>query len=411
LSTGALAALILTAGAVASFAQDACADVDGQTALYTKFTGLYNKKTVTDMESALAAGKEFLEKFGACESLKEQVDFVRPHVERIEKALPGVRKAGTLSPLFKRFDAAIIADNGDEIYASGREILALDPDNINIIVPLGVAGLYQSYNNNPKYAEDTIRYAKLALDKLKGGMAATKKNKAGVDVYGALKYEFTKEQAIDELSYSVANLTFYAKKDKKGALPLYYEIAQGNGKYKDDPRVYQTIGSHFGSEVIRLAGEVKKLIDEQKAKATDEEKLAMEPKIKEAIGLLNGTAERAMEYYSRAYKLAKATTPAEKTYRDGLYKDLTILYEGRFNKKDGLDAYISSVSAKPLPNPTTPVTPVLDPEPTTTTTSAPASAKPAASAPASAKPAAAVTTKPLSTIPVKAGVAKKGTRK
>src|SRR5687767_161459 len=364
------------------------------------------------MESALAAGKEFLEKYGACESLKEQVDFVRPHVGRIEKALPGVRKAGQLSPLFKRFDAAIIADNGDEIYASGREILALDPDNINIIVPLGVAGLYQSYNNNPKYAEDTIRYAKLALDKLKGGMAATKKNKAGVDVYGALKYEFTKEQAIDELSYSVANLTFYAKKDKKGALPLYYEIAQGNGKYKDDPRVYQTIGSHFGSEVIRLAGEVKKLIDEQKAKATDEEKLAMEPKIKEAIGLLNGTAERAMEYYSRAYRLAKSDTPAAKTYKDSLYKDLTILYEGRFNKKDGLDAYISSAASKPLPNPTSPVTPVLDPEPTTTNTT---SAKPAATAPASAKPAGAATgqpTKPLSTNgAAKPVVAKKGTRR
>ena len=398
--TGAVAAIILAAGAVTGFAQDACGDVDGQTAIYTKFTGLYNKKSVTDMEAALAAGKEFLEKYGTCESLKEQLDFVRPHVERIEKQLPAVRKGAQLSPLFKRFDAGITADNGDEIYGAGREILAIDPDNINIIVPLGVAGLYQAYNNNPKYADDTIRYAKTALAKLKGGTPATKKNKAGADVYGALKYEFTKDQAIDELSYAVAHLTFYAKKDQKTALPLFYEISQGSGRFKDDPRVYQAIGSYFGAEVIRLAGEVGKLIEQQKKLPTDEEKLAMEPKVKEAIGLLNGTAERAMDYYSRAYKLAKSDTPAAKTYKDGLYKDLSILYEGRFNKKDGLDAYIASAAAKPVPNPATPVTPVNDPDPTTTTTSAPASAK----------PAAAVTTKPISATPVKSSVAKKGTR-
>jgi hypothetical protein len=110
-----------------------------------------------------------------------------------------------------------------------------------------------------------------------------------------------------------------------------------------------------------------------------------------------------MDYYSRAYKLAKTDTPGAKIYKDGLYKDLTILYEGRFNKKDGLDAYISSVTAKPLPNPTTPVTPVVDPEPTTTTTTTGA-------APSAAKPAAAVT-KPMSTIPAKSSVAKRGTRK
>ncbi len=418
MSTGVLSATLLAVGAVGAYGQDACADVDSQTAVYTKFTGVYNKKSVADMETALTAGKEFLEKYGACETLAEQVKFVRPNVERIEKALPLAKKGAQLDPLFVRFDEGIKTDNGDEIYSAGKAILAIDPDNINIMVPLGVAGLYQSYNNNPKFADDTIRYARLSIDKLKAGVPATKKNKAGVDVYGALKWEFTKEFALDEMSYAIANLTYYAKKDRAGALPLYYEIAQSNTRYKEDPRVYETIGSHFGGEVLRLNGEVAKLISEQKAKATEDEKLAMEPKIKEVIGVLNGTAERAMEYYSRAYRLAKSDTPAAKTYKDGLYKNLTILYEGRFNKKDGLDAYIASAAAKPLPNPTTPVTPVNDPDPTTTTTSAPAASKPAAaattkpatSAPAVAKPAAAAATKPMSTNTSKTTAAKKRTR-
>ena len=414
LSSGVLSAAIIAVGAVAGFGQDTaatpnanCADIDGHNALYTKFLGVYKAKSSADMKVALSTGKEYLEKYGTCtEAFKDQIEFVKPHVERIEKALPGQARVEELGPIFKRFDTAITADNADEIYAAGREILAKDPDNINILVPLGVAGLYQSYNNNTKYADDTIRYAQLALSKLKSGVPATKKNKAGADVYGALKYEFTKQDAMDELAYSVANLTFYAKKDKKGALPMYYEISQGSGRYKDDPRVYQAIGSYFGAEVIRLSGEVKKLIDAQKAAATDEAKLAMEPQIKEAIGLLNGTAERALDYYSRAYKLAKSDTPAAKTYKEGLYKDLSILYEGRFNKKDGLDAYIATVTAKPVPNPTTPVTPVNDPDPVKTTTGAApnSSSTPTTTA---VKPA----TKPMSTnVTTKAPVAKKGTR-
>ena len=410
LSTGVLMAAFLAIGSLTGFGQDAaaanpnCADIDGHNAVYTTFTGIYNKKAVADMEKALSIGKEYLEKWGSCEGFKEQVDFVRPHVQRIEKALPTLRRAQEMGPMFKRFDAGITADNGDEIYAAGRDILARDPDNINIIVPLGVAGLYQAYSNNLKYTDDTIRYAQMALSKLKSGVPATKKNKNNEDVYGALKYEFTKPQAMDELSYAVAHLTFYGKKDRKAALPLYYEIAQGSGRYKDDPRVYQAIGSYFGGEVIRQAGEVKKLIDAQKAAATDEAKLAMEPQIKEAIGLLNGTAERAMDYYSRAYKLAKSDTPAAKTYKESLYKDLSILYEGRFNKKVGLDAYIATVTARPVPNPTTPITPVNDPDPvrTTTTSSVPTAVKPSTATTTPVKPAATVGTK---------AVVKKGTRK
>ena len=410
LSTGALMAAILAVGALTGFGQDApananCADVDGHNAVYTTFTGIYNKRGLADMEKALSTGKEYLEKWGSCEAFKEQVDFVRREVQRIEKAVPGLRLAAEMGPKFDRFDAGIKSDNADEIYAAGKDILAKDPENINIIVPLGVAGLYQAYNNNLKYSDDTIRYAQMALSKLKSGAKATKQNKNKEDVYGALKYEFTKPQAMDELSYAVAHLTFYGKKDRKAALPLYYEIASGSGRYKDDPRVYQAIGSYFGSEVVRQAGEVKKLIDAQKLKATDEEKLAMEPQIKEAIGVLNGTAERALDYYSRAYKLAKSDTPAAKTYKESLYKDLMILYEGRFNKKEGLDAYIASVTAKPVPNPTTPITPVNDPEPvkTTTTTSG-------------AKPTSGTTTintpaKAVAPVVTKAAVVKKGTRK
>ncbi|MBC7900733.1 MAG: hypothetical protein H7070_11850, partial [Saprospiraceae bacterium] len=165
LSLSLLLAGMVAVGTTDGFAQDPCADTDGQTAVYTKFTSIYNKTALAEMESALATGKEFLEKYGACETLKEQIDFVKPHVTRLETAVPGEKKRLELAPFFQRFDAAIGKEpgpgskNADEVYAAGKEILTRQPDNLNIIVPLGLVGLYESYKNNNKFADDTIKYA------------------------------------------------------------------------------------------------------------------------------------------------------------------------------------------------------------------------------------------------------------
>jgi len=421
LNTGVMSAALLAAGATLGYGQDtpaaSCADIDGHNALYTKFTSVYNKKTLADMEAALTTGKEYLEKYGTCtgeNQFKEQIDFVRPHVSRLEKEVVAERVEGPVRPFYKRFDAGIgpgelaklaPAANIDELYAAGKEILAKKPDDINFMVPLAVAGFYELYYKddkqakNTKYTDDSLRIAQTVLAQVKAGKEANRKSPTGVPIYGFLKYSFTKEDLISELNFAIGYLNFYPKNNKVAALPYYYELSQ-SGRYKEEPRIYATLGGYFGAEFIRLKGEIAKLITEQKAKATDEEKLAMEPKIKEAIGMLNGTAERALDYFSRAYKLAKSDTPAAKTYKESLHKDLMGLYEERFNKKDGLEAYIATVTAKPVPNPTTPVTPVIDPEPTTTTTTT------------GAAPAAAAPTKPMSTTaPAKSSVAKKAGQK
>ena len=231
------AAVLAAFGAVAttaSYAQsEACADVDGQTAVYTKFTEIYAKKTLAEMETAAAAGKEFLEKYGACETLKDQIAFVKPQTERLEKAIPIERMRVQLVPLFARYDAAIKSDNADEVYASGKEILAITPDNLNIIFPMAVVGIYQSTPaNNYKYADDGLRYTTLALSKIKGGAEFTRKTDKGEPAVGVLKYTYTKPDAIDELTYALAYLNYYGKKDKKTALPYYYELSQSAGPIK-----------------------------------------------------------------------------------------------------------------------------------------------------------------------------------
>jgi hypothetical protein len=295
-----------------------------------------------------------------------------------------------LKALFKRFDDSITGEKYDESYAEGKEILAKQPDNLNIMIPLGQIGLYQSYNKNYKYNDDTLRYAQQALTVLKSGKELPKKNKAGVPVAGAFQFECAKEDCINDLNYAIGYIHYYAKENKKAALPYYYEVSQ-NGKYKTEPRVFATIGNYYVDDAKRLGTEIEGLIAKQKAAATDDEKATIDTEIKAKIALFKGYTERSLDAYSRAYKVAKDTTPADKTYKEGLYKILQDLYQKRFEKTDGLDAYIAATANRPLANPTTEVTPIADAEPAKTTSSVPAATTPAATAPvvtAAAKPAA-----------------------
>jgi hypothetical protein len=389
-----LAVVFAGLGASAAFAQDACADVDGQTAVYTKFTELYNKTALADRRSAIDTGKQFLEKYGACgEALKDQIDFVKAQTTRLEGVVSKQAGAEEMKAMFARFDASITGEKYDESYAAGKEILAKQPDNLNIMIPLGQIGLYQSYNKNYKYNEDTLRYAQQALTVLKSGKELPKKNKAGVPVAGAFQFECAKEDCINDLNYAIGYINYYAKDNKKAALPYYYDLTQTGGKYKTEPRVFATVGNYYVDDAKRIGSEIEALITKQKAAATDEEKATIDTEIKAKIALFKGYTERSLDAYSRAYKVAKDDTPENKTYKASLYTILKDLYQKRFEKTDGLDAYIAATANKPLPTPTSEVTPVSDPEPAKTTgTAAPA----AAATPAPTKPVA--TTKPSAAV-------------
>ena len=294
-----------------------------------------------------------------------------------------------MGPRFKRFDAGISSDNADEVFAAGKEILAVQADDLNIMVPMAMSGILQSYKNNPKYVDESLRLSKIIIAKLKSGAALTKKNPQGVPTVGALKLEFTKEEALEELGYGTAYMTYWVKKDKKTALPMYYEISQTGGKYKNEPRVFATIGEYYVEEAARLGTEIAAMIEKQKAMATVEEKEKIDVEIKAKVGLFNGYTERAIDAFARAHKVAPSTTAAEKEYKDVLYKRVQDLYKRRFDKDSAmanLNTYITSSIAKPFPNPTSEVTPINDPDPATTTTTTSATPAPANGKTAVTKP-------------------------
>lgn len=368
LSITALVAGIAVTGAFAQ--DDVCTQIDSATALYDKFTANYNKRSSTDLLVAINAGKEFLEKYGACESWKDQVAFVKPWVPKLEDKKAKAELDEYLNPRFAKYDAAILSDNADDLYSAGKEILAKQPNNMNIMFPLAIVGPREILKKNNKYNAESLRYAKSVYDYLKGGGELTRVDTKGVktNTIGALKHEMNRENAISELVYTLGYVNFYGLNNKKAALPYLYEVTQTAGFRKTYAPVYATIGDYYLAEAAPIGAEIAKLIEAIKNAPTEEEKVKINEEAKAKEALFNGYTERTMDAYSRAYRNVD-DKPASKPYKDGLLKEVQRLYKLRFEKEDGVDQWITAAVAKPLPDPTSAVQPVVDePKVTTTTT-------------------------------------------
>jgi hypothetical protein len=394
LSMAAVVAVVAVSGA---FAQNVCDDLDGATAKYDAFIAGYNKPDKAALDAALVAGKEFLEKWGACESWKEQVAFVKPWIPRVEKKIEQLNDG----PMFEAFDKAVVADNIDGIYTNGKLILAKYPSNHDVKYVMAVATLADvakavQAKTQSKYASDAANYAKTLHEGIKSGsITFARKLKDGTPSIGVLKHETNKEEALSRLAYTQGFVNYYGLNNKKAAVAQYYEVTQTPGYFKTYAPVFVTISDYYrdeaeniGKEIVKITTEYNGLVDsvkklgntpedQEKAKQLDTDIKAKDVQIKAKEALYNGYVERAMDALARAHKVAKDTTPAEKTYKEALYKDLQAMYNRRFpSKPAGLNEWVAATTAKPLPDPTSTVQPVSD-EPATTTTTVNTTAAPA----------------------------------
>jgi hypothetical protein len=389
-----MAAIVAGIAVTGAFAQNVCDDIDTPTARYETFTASYQKNKIEDLEAikgAVAAGKEFLEKWGACESWAEQSKFVKGHIPRLEKMVADMQAYIDVKPFTDRFDPAIKADNYDEIYAAGKQIVAKQPGNLSAKFVMAVAGVGETAKavqakTPSKYASESLGYAKALYDHIKGGGKLDRQTKDGKELIGFLKWERSREEALSQLAYTLGFVNYYGLNNKKPAVAQYYEVTQIPGYFKNYAPVYVTISDYYrdeaegiGKEIVTLTNEYNGLVDtvkklgstpedQEKAKQLDTDIKAKDAQIKAKEALYNGYVERAMDALARAHKAAKDTTPAEKTYKDALYKDLQAMYNRRFpTKPAGLNEWVTATTAKPLPDPTSTVQPVSD-EPATTTT-------------------------------------------
>jgi hypothetical protein len=212
------------------------------------------------------------------------------------------------------------------------------------------------------------------------------------------------------MNYTIGYITYYRQDKKNESLPFLYKATQLNSDTKKFSDIYRIIGLWYLEEALRIDKDRLAKITAAENKDTDET-LSL-------LALQKGYADRSIDGYARAYSIASATgSTATKEYKDGLYSKLQDLYKFRYdNKIEGIDAYVSTVMNKPMPNPATPVAPVAADTTTTatttatttpaTTTTTPSTTKPSptptpttkpATTPTTTKPSTTPATKPIST--------------
>ena len=358
--------------AVSSFAQE------GKTELYNKYLNNYEKNDVASKQIALDAAKEYIAKYNTPDD-KPQVDYFRDQaIPALEGAIEELKLKGVKdeelkawNALLTKFDTAVRAKNWTNVFSSGKEIMdkqlkyvdakSVQETKLNLGIVLSLIGYDRAVENAEAFSGDTLNFSKKALQSIEAGQTS--------DAFGAYtsyqcktaEYPDGKSNCIGWLNYNIGYIMFYRQKNAKNALPYLYEAVQQKSQVKEFSDIYRMIGSYYLDEVARID---KERIDKVTANNNEdnEETLAL-------LALEKGNADRGIDAYARAYKIAKDNPKATKEYRDGLYKVLNQLYTFRFGEEDkGLETYIAGIMSKPMPNPSTAVQPVVEQKTTVTTT-------------------------------------------
>lgn len=407
LALGIFLAVFAVVTAAPTFAQDVCKDVDANQALYKKYTDNY-AGNLEQVKTAIAAGEEYIQKYEVCKDDKgaatyaEQVNYLKGALPERKDFIKKTEDAAAAKALYDRFNTAAKAKNVADILASGKDVLAKYPDDLDVTIIMASAAFDEviakptvtTYNN------DVITYSKKAIQQIEGGKTSK--------TYGAWSYGLKdKNNALGILNYSIAYTMLLDASRKKEAAPYFYKATQYESNVKSNPFIYQAIGANYLDEILALD---KKRTDIIKA-AGDKDT----PESLEVEAMQKGYAERAIDAYARAYKNAKGDPKQKKEYVDSLSGRLKELYASRYTGKtlDNVDTYVTTVTSKSLTDPATKVDPVKeDPPPTTpaatttpdssTTTkppTTPATTTTVKPATTPAKPATTTPTKPASPTP------------
>ncbi len=369
---GLVLAAILALGAVAGLAQDPCTDVDGQNKLYDQFLEAYKVKTIEGRKNYINVAKSYVEKYGSCttnETVTTNSKYFNDNISKWETAVKAMSDKAAEDALIARFDGALKAKNWDEVYTAGKEILAKYPEKYRTAeIVLASVGGEEAFKNNQKYNADALQYSRQSIADLESGKSFKlgDKDRYGLSLANSYNFEFNnKEDALAWLNLYIGYITAVGQKNKAAALPFLYKSSQiTTSDASKNSVIYELTGSYYFDQLNKLVEEIKALTAKQDdPKLTDDELKALVQQIKDKVAMSNGTSERAIDAYSRAYTFAK-----DPTIKARMKKNVEDAYKLRFGKTEGLDAWISSTIAKPFVNPTTPIAPISDPEPVKTET-------------------------------------------
>jgi hypothetical protein len=402
---GALALAAASVGAINVAAQDTAATPDPaaeKTAAYQKFTACYKATDEASMRACIVVGDEYVSKYGTPPD--QYSDFVGKKLVTMKDYL--AKKP--LNDAYKNFSDALTAKNWKGTFDAGRDIMKLQPDasiKLDFALYMARLGYDLAFSTPPDntYNAEAINYAKTALGMIQNG-TVSQAPASNWGAAGAYAHK-SKDNAVGWMNFVVGRLTADTSKDatpniaayKEGASYFYKAVNASGSEIGKFPLPYQDIGRYYLAEL-----NVK--VDEYKTSCKDLTEDT--PQCKNIREMQLAFAQRALDAYVRALKVAK-DTKASQTLQDSITKTITAVYTARFKKAEGVNEYVNTAPA--LVDPSSPVTPIPEEVPATTTTgtttpAAPATttgSRPATPAPAGTKPAAtaapANSTKPATT--------------
>ena len=273
-----LVAVFTLLGAVASFAQDPtpkpagpCEDTAGISSLDAKFRDNYAGDTAAraaakaankiydialdlpQRKMALDAGKQYLEKYGACPGSKEFADYLTTYIPKMEKRIKDDEDTIRFRKILQKFDDGLKAKNWDDVYSAGKQVLAEKPDDFRAVeLVLGSVGYDEMFAGNNKWTDETLTYAKQSLADLQAG----KEFKPG---FGVKPFTYkTKEDAAGWMNLTIGSIYQIGKKDKASALPYLYAATQATGSdVAKNPNAFDFIGSYYFDQVNKLVEQIK----------------------------------------------------------------------------------------------------------------------------------------------------------
>ena len=302
--------------------QDAACTEEAKNALYASF----REKRTTDQAKAYEDAKKYL----ACpatgevtEAQQKIIDYLKNFVTKYEDA---TKKITFRDLLYNKQKYA-------EAYALGKEILAAEPDNLQVLVDLGTNAYLLPPLKNPQLTAEGVDYATKALAALDSGKTLEKWDPLG-----------SKDVAVAYLNYSIGTLTL--EKDPGSALKNLLKSAQFETPLKKSPYTYAYIAGAYET------GPYAKLSEQYKAMYLGKDET---PESKLMLANINQLVDRMIDAYARA--VALATDAKFATAKTGWNESLTQWYKYRnADKTDGMDQLVAGILTKPLPPEPTPLT-------------------------------------------------------
>jgi hypothetical protein len=251
--------------------QDAGCTQEAKDALYQTFRN--NLKA--DQAKAYEAGKKYL----ACpatgevtEPQQKIIDYVKNFVTKYEAA---TKKTDYRVKIYNEKKYA-------EGYAMAKEILATEPENLQVLVDLGANAYLLPPLKNPSLTAEGLGYAQKALQMLESGKTLENWEPLG-----------SKDVAVAYLNYSIGALTL--EKDPSAALKNLLKAAQFETPLKKSPYTYAYIAGAYET------GPYAKQSEQYKINFSGKDET---PESKLALANIHQLVDRMIDAYARAVAVA-----------------------------------------------------------------------------------------------------------